>query len=119
LDLMHSFCEANCMTVNVGKSEVVVFNSRYSMVPLNHQWIFNGAALTRSTQFKYLGLVFADGDQHMRESYELAMTRGRAAMFAFMQRCNELGVYNVAVKCHLFSTLVMPVMSYGCELWAP
>jgi hypothetical protein len=62
--------------------------------------------------------MFADGVPVVK-ALDKAVEKARAAMFAVLRRCHELGLYNVALRCHLFNSLVLPVMSYGCELWAP
>ncbi len=31
----------------------------------------------------------------------------------------DLGIRNVRTLCYLFDALVRPIMSYGCEMWAP
>ena len=32
-------------------------------------------------------------------------------------RCSELGLDDTHLRCSLFSSLVQPVLSYGCEVW--
>jgi hypothetical protein len=120
LDCLHDFCKANLLSVNVGKSEVVVFNSSFAgasrAAELQYAWSIDGAALTRSDKFVYLGVMFED-ESHMRMGAKRSTDKGRAALFALIRRCHEMGLHNVAVKCHLFNSLVVPVMSYGCEVW--
>lgn len=118
LDVLRDFCYVTGMAVNVPKSEVVVFNSQWSAVNAQYTWQYNGVALKRVDGFCYLGLLFQD-QVSIKACMELALTRGRAAMHALIRRCASIGFNNVAVKCYLFNTLVEPIMSYGCELWAP
>ena len=33
------------------------------------------------------------------------------------QRCTDLGIHDIPLRCSLFSSLVQPVLSYGCEIW--
>lgn len=33
-------------------------------------------------------------------------------------RCALLGIKDPALQCKLFDTLVLPIMRYGCEVWA-
>jgi hypothetical protein len=46
----------------------------------------------------------------------LAMS-GKKAIFALRCRCAELRIFDPALQCQLFDTLVKPVLSYGCEIW--
>jgi hypothetical protein len=115
LDCLAEFCAANLMVVNVPKSEVVVFNSMFAGPEPAH-WTLGGAALKRSSHFVYLGVLFEDG-AHLRTSLSRGVTKGRAAMFALIRRCHELGLHRLDVKCQLWKTLVAPIISYGCEVW--
>ena len=42
----------------------------------------------------------------------------RKAMFAMRRRCALLGIRDPAMQCKLFDTLVLPILSYACEVWA-
>jgi len=42
----------------------------------------------------------------------------RKALYALKRRCIELHITDVRLQCSLFDTLVKPVLSYGCEVWA-
>jgi hypothetical protein len=130
INCLGAFCSANLLTVNAGKSEVVVFNSAAAgadrQAELQYHWVLNGASLTHSDHFTYLGIVFQDGQpmgfkpKNSDTCHPAALrgvARGSAALFALMSRCRALGLNNVAIQCHLFNALVLPVMSYGCEVW--
>ena len=39
------------------------------------------------------------------------------ALFAMRRRCALLGIQDPALQCKLFDTLVLPILSYGCEVW--
>ena len=42
----------------------------------------------------------------------------RKAMFAIRRQCALLGIMDPAMQCKLFDTLVLPILSYACEVWA-
>ena len=116
LDLLSNFCVCNSLTVNVKKSEVVIFNSKQ-----HHsgevKLMYKGHPLTVSPHFVYLGFMFDSeglGECHVRNS-----VKGDAARFALIRRCYQMGIDNVALKLHLYDALVKPVINYGCELWGP
>ena len=43
--------------------------------------------------------------------------QAKKALFAMRRRCALLGIRDPALKCKLFDTLVLPILSYGCEVW--
>ena len=42
----------------------------------------------------------------------------RKAMFTMRRKCAEVGIRDRALQCKLFDTLVLPILSYGVEVWA-
>lgn len=35
------------------------------------------------------------------------------------RRCAELGLRGARVQLHMFNAMVLPVLSYGAEIWSP
>lgn len=116
---LERFCAANGMVINLGKSEVVVFNSEWHVGAVERlSFSYNGATLTVSKSYVYLGLTFEDG-KPMKDALDRSITKARKALFALYSQCHKLGMHNVDVKCHLFDSLVKSVLCYGCEVWGP
>ena len=121
MDALSSFCDAFGLCVNAGKSEIVVFNSRFGRREAA-QIEYKGSVLPCKSEFTYLGVHFADaaiprkvGKAAAHAKYE----KGRACYFAMLQRCNQMKLANPHIMCRLFDSLVVPVLSYGCEIWGP
>lgn len=117
LDLLHTFCLHNALTVNIKKSEVVVFNGQYCS-RRGVQIQYSGSDMKVVPCFVYLGILY-DETTGVKGAAKRGMDKGRRAMFAMLKRCHELNIHNVGLKCHLFDALVRPVVNYGCEVWAP
>ena len=124
LDRLADFCRANSMFVNEKKSEVVVFRggggtgSPGANRPAARVFIYNGAALPTKSGYTYLGLRFEDGVGLAKAAAAAAVARARKALYAMFSRCHALKLHNVNLQCHLFDSLVLPVLNYGCEVWA-
>jgi hypothetical protein len=116
LSALEDFCKANSMFVNATKSQVVVFNRGHSAVPGGLQFPINGASLPVDTFYVYLGIKFQDGQQ-CKATLEGAVVKARRAMYALFGRCKKQGWCNANLMCHLFDSLVKPVLCYGCEVW--
>lgn len=113
LNTLREFCVATCMTVNVAKSEVVVFNATgASMGALT----YDGQDMPTKPFFVYLG-VKLDATQVLGLVLSGRVAKAKATLHAMFRRCHELSIHNVEMQCRLFDTLVQPVLNYGCEVW--
>lgn len=118
LDALSAFCQLYSLTVNVRKSEAMVFNGQPSDRAGLTQIKYNGAPMEVKPVFLYLGILFHERDS-IQPSVVRNLDKGRKAMYAMVRRCYALGIHNVHLKCHLFDNLVKPILSYGCEIWCP
>jgi hypothetical protein len=121
MDTLGVFCDAFGLCVNVGKSEVVVFNRRFAGQQVT-QVMYKGSVVPCKSEFVYLGVLFADNTAAKRVARAAAhakYAKGRACYFAMLQRCTQMKLANPHIMCRLFDSLVVPVLSYGCEIWGP
>ena len=121
LESLSEFCTLAGMTVNVAKSVSVIFNQSH-LQGATHSFTYRGATLPVEADFKYLGILFGSGSNGrgcVHDAYALQLVAGRRALHAMWRRCADLRIWNVRTLCYLFDALVKPVMSYGCEVWAP
>ena len=121
LDLLLSFCKHNNMVVNIKKSEGVVFNRQFCSYARRGRGIkvkYNGTELVLKPMFVYLGMLYEE-EGGIRKSANRSLSKGRSAAYAMTRRCHELDIHNVFIKCHLFDSLVKPILMYGCEVWGP
>lgn len=86
-------------------------------MPGELRFLYNGAPLPIEPSYVYVGLKFEDG-QPARAALSGAVVKARKALMAMFGRCYKMGMHNVDVQGHLFDSLVKPVLSYGCEVWA-
>ena len=116
LDILRTFSHDRGLTVNIEKTKVLVFAKRKTSIspPL----MYAEQPLAQVDSFKYLGTTFHKTKGFSQAIAEL-QTAGKRAVFALQRRCAELGIKDTRLICRLFDTLVLPVLSYGCEIWAP
>jgi len=120
LDVLGGFCETQGLTVNLKKTQVIIFNdTRHAQSYLNcvrDVFHYMGTPVVKVEQYVYLGVTF-----HRKTGYKVAVetlaVAGRKAMFGMMRRCAVLGITDIKLKAQLFDTLVRPILSYGCEVW--
>ena len=108
LDALASFCEQRQLTFNLSKTKVVVFEARQGDV---RSFVLSGAVVERVESYKYFGFVV-----HATFGTDALVGTAKKALFAMRRRCALLGIRDPAL-CKLFDTLVLPILSYGCEVW--
>jgi hypothetical protein len=116
LNSLSTFCDINSMTVNVKKTEALIFNP--SSLTLPHPVQYNGSNLDWKHSFIYLGIIYNDING-IQGAGDRCLQKGRAALYSLVRRCHQLDLHNVHIKIHLFNTLVKPILMYGCEVWGP
>ena len=80
------------------------------------KWYYNGNELEIVDFFPYLGMVFSYTGSFTQAQLILAQ-QGRKAMFTLRSKLKRFVNINLVVYCDLFDKMVMPVLSYGCEIW--
>lgn len=125
MKILADFCDEYDMTVNVDKTEVVVFGrSRFTEANGESPTVFlrNREGVRQQlpvvSEFRYLGVVFHE-TKGVGACVEALAAAGRRAMWAILSRCKAFGITSLSMKVRLFDTLVAPVMGYCSEIWAP
>jgi hypothetical protein len=112
---LENFCRRVGMQVNISKTKVVVFSNKRKHN--QHKFYFEGNILEEFADYKYLGIDFNenlswDGCRKKRT------LGGWKEFYAFQNRCREAELWDWKTTVTLFGLLMIPVILYGCELWA-
>ena len=116
LDNLHNFCTENKLTVNPSKSVAVVFNPPYSRPP--PPLLFNGNEIPYAPDFPYLGMLF-DGRNNLKEAWKRNSEKGAQASYQVTRRTNTMELYNAHLRCNIFNTMALPLLTNGCPVWGP
>ena len=117
LDGLFKFCSQYQLIVNSLKTKVMIFGKT------NEQsFTFNGSNLEICNQYKYLGVVFnsisrRDGNP-FREMVKYTADKALKACFVALNKCKSLGDVTPKISLQMFDSFVLPVLEYGCEIWA-
>jgi hypothetical protein len=109
------YCKKWKIEINAQKSKVVIFSrGKIRNIPL---FTINGSPLEVVFEFVYLGLLF-----DYRNSFKKAITRqvgqSTRALHALLTKSSRLQL-PPDVALHLFNHTITPILTYGCEVWAP
>ena len=111
LNALASFCDQRQLTVNLGKTKVMVFEPHCSDIA---DFVLNGAVVERGESYKYFIFIF-HATKKMSVGTSFLVAAAKKAVFAVQQQCAEVGIKNPALQCKLLDTLVLPILSYGLK----
>jgi hypothetical protein len=115
LNRLEDYCRTWKLTVNVPKTQVVVFDS--SKTPNDSSALdfkYAGETIACVPKFKYVGVWFhANGSA--RDTMTDVLAASRRALYSCIGRATRLGPVPVSLKVKLFDAYVRPVMLYCAE----
>jgi Reverse transcriptase (RNA-dependent DNA polymerase) len=113
LNELSAFAESVGMSVNMGKTRIVIFRGPRSRTP----WVIQGRQVEVSDSYKYLGLCFHKSKPltWTAKQQVVAAKRALGGMLGFYNK--SLAEQNVWLLLLLFKAIVMPSLLYGCEVW--
>ena len=111
---LEKYCRKWKLTVNIKKTKILIFNKGGHIIK-RFKFYLDDSELETVTNYCYLGIVFSSSGNFnlaMENLYEKA----RKALFKLKQ-------YNlkddVKTAFKLFNALILPILRYGSEVWAP
>jgi hypothetical protein len=117
LAVLEEFCTVFGLTVNMAKTEIVVFRPSPRSQPADHAWTYMGAPVAVGDDAKFLGLVYDSCRLRAPSAEPLAVAANRAR-FALQSRLASLpGLVTPELKVRLGEILIRPVASFGCQVW--
>jgi hypothetical protein len=115
INILAQFCDKWGLSLNINKSQIVVFrNGGY----LRHyeKWLFKGTPVKVVPYYKYLGIMFTPKGIWTKATLTLSQQAEKVCGI----------IYNIHARCHglpletagaLFTTMIMPIVTYGAEMW--
>ena len=113
LNKLASYCENNCLSVNLKKTKVVVFckNGRLS----TDMFYYDNIEIENSTSYKYLGMIFSSSGTFSYCQTDL-YKRALKAQFK-LTKCFSNISPKLDTLLQFFEHTVEPIMLYGSEIW--
>ena len=113
LNKLASYCENNCLSVNLKKTKVVVFckNGRLS----TDRFYYDNIEIENSTSYKYVVIIFSSSGTFSYCQTDL-YKRALKAQFK-LTKCFSNISPKLDTLLHLFEHIVEPIMLYGSEIW--
>ena len=117
MDALHTFASDSSLSVNLGKTKVMVFNTTPQWVRRSIPTFAYGQEIVEYTDaYTYLGVVFSGLVLSLRRAAETRLRRAYAALGRMERMCLQV---EPQTKLWLFDTLVTLAMLYRVQIWGP
>ena len=114
MDVFSDFCYKYELTVNMKKTEAVVFSCSIGGVTANIR--YRDTVVPQKLKYRYLGVWF-DSRKGIKLGGEALFTAARYALFELEKHMRAENIYQPHVAFQLFDALVAPILTYGSEIW--
>ena len=106
------YCKQNRMCINIDKKYMIFSRCNVrKTVPI----LADGKALERADTFCYLGIVFRFNST-FQAATKCNLDKAKKALFKMETLLGKVDL-EIETKLHLFDTMVLPILIYGCEIW--
>jgi len=117
LDCLDKFSTDWELSVNVSKTNVMVFNSSSRLLQCSKGFKLGDKTIESVRKYCYLGIQFSLNGSFKGTMEELRKKALRS-FFSLKRTVNDKAV-NTSTMLRLFDSLVKPVSMYGCQIWLP
>ncbi|XP_077986167.1 uncharacterized protein LOC144440655 [Glandiceps talaboti] len=115
IDVLYDFTLKWKMKVNLAKTKVVVHrNGGY--LSRHEKWYFGGTELKIASAYEYLGLVLSCKGSLSVTTRNMAV-KARKKLAIVGKSVKDLKFLAPKIYFRLFDVLILPVLSYGSEVW--
>ena len=118
LDTVVRFGRDKGLALNSDKSKVLKLGKQSPRKDHDMVISVEGKALEVVDIFKYLGTHVTEGGVN-KKTLERRFQDGMEACMTMVQQSDRSGLRHPVVRCGIFKSLVLPVLSYGVECWGP
>ena len=117
LNILHSYCIDWGLTVNISKTAVMVFNRSGRLLKESLSFKLGETIVASVREYCYLGITFTLSGSSTVAQNKLKQ-KGLRSYFA-LKSTIDLKHLRRTIVFKLFDALVLPVVSYGCQVWFP
>ena len=112
LNEFHDYCQMWKLNINFSKTEIIIFNSKKND---NFEFKIGGHVIKIADKYKYLGVVFSRSGSFLN-ARKHAAEQSKKAMHLLFTRAVNLDL-PIDLQLKLFDNTVLPILTYGSEIW--
>ena len=115
LNELDLYCTKHKLTVNLGKTNIVVFR-RGGRLRNYEKWFYRNQQIKVVSYFKYLGVVLSCSGLWSKAQLTLAEQAAKA-LFSVISQLKAIGDVPIRICFKIFDSKISPILSYCCEVW--
>ena len=112
LNAFKRYCDEWKLKINFSKTKVVIFGSRNDK---KFRFFIGEVEIDIVDSYKYLGVVFSKSGSFLKAKNHIVQQANKA-MFLLLTRIQNLNL-PLDLQLKLFDHTVMPILTYGSEIW--
>ena len=113
IDSLQTYCEEWKLQVNCSKTKIMILGRGKNTC--REEFYMHNEKIERVEEYKYLGLWFNHRGDFKKAQAELLKQASRA-MYSLVSKSRKLDL-PVDLQIELFHSLVVPIVTYGSEIW--
>ncbi|MES9882143.1 MAG: reverse transcriptase family protein [Sedimenticola sp.] len=112
LECFNEYCKNWKLNINYRKTKIIVFGARNTK---KFNFNIDGNKIEITDCYKYLGVFFNKSRKfHKARSHTVA--QARSALFLLYKKIRNLNL-SIDIQLKLFDQMILPILTYGCEIW--
>ena len=115
LDVLSSFVERWELSINIAKTNIMVFNRASRILNCSYGFHLCGKQINPTKSYCYLGIVFSLNGSFKTAIDHLSCKALRS--YFSIKRMVDTRALSTSSQLKLLDSLVKPVASYGCQVW--
>ena len=112
LNEFYDYCQMWKLNINFSKTEIIIFNSRNNN---NFEFKLGDNIIKITDKYKYLGVIFSRSGSFLNARKHL-VEQSKKAMHLLFTRAKNLDL-PLDLQLKLFDNTVLPILTYGSEVW--
>lgn len=112
LKIFGSYCNANSLTINYGKSKILIFSKSRKL----HNWRIDGRVIEQVYRFQYLG-VWLQHNLRWKAHVAYVTNRAKAISLAILRFFFTDGALHIPSALKVFKAKVIPTIAYAISIW--
>ena len=115
LDILNEYCIQWGLSVNLSKTAIMVFNRSGRLLNDSQGFVFGNIQIDSVREYCYLGINFTLNGSLINAQHKLKQ-KGLRSYFS-LKKMIDIRPLKRSLVFKLFDSLILPVASYGCQIW--